>query len=682
MNRWAAAEGLPAPLGVTWIAAEQAYNFALYARHATDVTLLLYTEQDLVNPVRQTPLNHLKHKTARVWHCRVPATELGGAKYYAYQIAGANNGASGGRFDPQKILLDPYAKEVFFPPTFSRAAAKGAGSNAGAAPLGVIDPTTTAFDWSGVPAPRHTSDTIIYEVHVKGFTARDNSGVSAAARGTFAGLIEKLPYLQELGVTVIELLPVFQYDPQEHNYWGYMPLHFFSPHQSYASTQESGAAFDEFRAMVKACHAAGIEVILDVVYNHTVEAGDDGPTYSYRGIDNGSYYLLEPDGLTYRNDAGTGNVLRCGYASVRKLVIDSMRFWIDEMQVDGFRFDLASILTRNSKGDVNFDDPAVITEISADPDFAGIRLIAEAWDISSYQLGRSFPGLTWAQWNGKYRDDIRAFVKGDNGKVPDLMRRLYGSDDLFPDGLADSYHPFQSINFITAHDGFCLYDLVAYNTKHNAANGHNNGDGSDDNLSWNCGWEGDVQVPPAVMQLRRQQIKNFCSLLMLSNGTPMFCAGDEFMNTQLGNNNPYNQDNQITWLNWDLLQGNQDIFRFFKTMIAFRKAHPSLSRSRYWREEVSWYGVGQQADMSPTSHTLAFCVRGASEGDRDIYVMINAYWHDLDFTVQEGQPGDWLRVVDTALPSPADIAEPGSETPFTAAVYTVRARSIVVLLHR
>lgn len=682
MNRWAAAEGLPAPLGVTWIEAEQAYNFALYTRHATDVTLLLYAEQDLVNPVHQRALDYLKHKTAHVWHCRVPAADLAGAKYYAYQVAGPNNAVSGGRFDPQKILLDPYAKQVFFPPTFSRAAAKEPGPNVGAAPLGVIDPPKTAFDWSGVPTPRHTSDTIIYEVHVKGFTARANSGVSAAARGTFAGLIEKLPYLQELGVTVIELLPVFQFDPQENNYWGYMPLHFFSPHQPYASQGDVSAAFDEFRAMVRACHEAGIEVILDVVYNHTVEAGDDGPTYSYRGIDNSSYYLLEQDGLTYRNDAGTGNVLRCGYASVRKLMIDSMRFWINEMQVDGFRFDLASILTRTSKGDVNLDDPAVITEISAAADFANIRLIAEAWDISSYQLGRSFPGLTWGQWNGKYRDDIRAFVKGDNNKVPDLMRRIYGSDDLFPDGLNDAYHPFQSINFITAHDGFCLYDLVAYNTKHNAANGHDSRDGTDDNLSWNCGWEGDDQVPPEVMELRKRQIKNFCSLLMLSNGTPMFCAGDEFMNTQQGNNNPYNQDNQITWLDWDLLQRNQDIFRFFKTMIAFRKAHPSLSRSRYWREEVSWYGVGPEADMSPTSHTLAFCVHGASQGDRDIYVMINAYWHDLAFTVQEGQPGDWLRVADTALPSPADIADVGSETPLEAAVYTLRARSIVVLLHR
>jgi isoamylase len=681
MSRWAAAEGSPSPLGVSWIEEEQSYNFALYARHATDVTLLLYTEQDLVNPVHQLALDYLKHKTARVWHCRVPVAEMNGARYYAYQVDGPNDLAGGGRFDPQKILLDPYAGAVFFPPTFSRAAAKGAGSNAGAAPLGIIAPADTAFDWSGVQPPRHSSDTIIYEVHVKGFTARDNSGVTPEARGTFAGMIEKIPYLQELGVTVVELLPIFQYDPQEGNYWGYMPLHFFSPQQSYASAREVGAVFDEFRAMVKAFHAAGIEVILDVVYNHTVEAGDDGPTYSYRGIDNSSYYLLGPDG-SYRNDAGTGNVLRCGYASVRKFVIDSMRFWINEMRVDGFRFDLASILTRSSNGDVNLDDPAVISEISADPDFADIRLIAEAWDITSYQLGRSFPGLTWSQWNGKYRDDIRAFVKGDNGKVPDLMRRLYGSDDLFPDALDDTYHPFQSINFITAHDGFCLYDLVAYNRKHNEANGHNNQDGTDDNLSWNCGWEGDNNVPPQVMALRKQQIKNFCCLLMISNGTPMFCAGDEFMNTQGGNNNPYNQDNQITWLDWDLLQQNQEMFRFFKTMIAFRKAHPSLSRSRYWREEVRWYGVGREVDTSPSSHTLALCVAGASQHDRDIYIMINAYWQDLDFTIQEGQPADWLRVVDTALPSPADIADAGSETPLQAAVYTVRARSVVVLLRR
>jgi glycogen operon protein len=356
-----------------------------------------------------------------------------------------------------------------------------------------------------------------------------------------------------------------------------------------------------------------------------------------------------------------------------------MRFWVKEMHVDGFRFDLASIFTRDAHGNLDLDDPVVISEISADPDFANIRLIAEAWDISSYQLGRSFPGSTWLQWNGKFRDDVRAFVKSDAGKVNELMARLYGSDDLFPDDLEGAYHPYQSVNYITSHDGFCLYDLVSYNRKHNEANGHDNTDGTDANLSWNCGWEGDNGVPQEVMELRRRQVKNFCCLLFLANGVPMFCAGDEFMNTQIGNNNPYNQDNETTWLNWELLEKNQDIYRFFKGLIAFRKAHPSLGRSRYWREDIRWYGIGNQPDTGYDSHTLAYCLHGASQQDEDIYVMINAFWHDLTFTIQEGQPGDWLRVVDTGLASPDDFREPGNEVVLSSLEYRVRARSVVIL---
>jgi isoamylase len=639
MPSWSQIEGSPQPLGATWLEKEQCFNFALFSRHATSVSLLLFTAGDLINPSQRIALDHLIHKSGRIWHCRVGIDEIGNACYYAYSIDGPNHPAAEFHaFDPDKALLDPYATLIFFPPDFRRSASIGRGPNAGRAPLGILSRSSALFNRASEPKPRHTSDTtIIYETHVRGFTKRDNSGVSPEKHGTFAGVIEKIPYLKELGITAVELMPVFQYDPDEGNYWGYMPLSFFSPHQSYAVTSNSAAAIAEFRALVNALHSAGIEAILDVVYNHTSEAGADGPTYSYRGICNSTYYLLDADMTHYRNDTGTGNVLRSAHPAVRRMIIDSLHFWVDEMDVDGVRFDLASIFSRNNDGSINLEDPPLISEITGGAEIFGVRVIAEAWDPATYELGRSFPGQTWAQWNGRFRDDVRAFIKGDPGKVGDLMTRLYGSSDLFPDDLDNACHASQSINYITSHDGFCLYDLVAYDNKHNLANGQNNGDGSDNNLSWNCGWEGDQDVPAEVMRLRKQQIKNFFTILMMSNGTPMFCAGDEFMHTQRGNNNPWNQDNETTWLDWDLVNQNRDIFRFFKGMIAFRKAHPSLARSRFWREDVSWYGVNGQVDLSYWSHSLAFCLRGGSQGDQDIYLMINAYWEDLIFNIQEGK---------------------------------------------
>jgi isoamylase len=681
MATWSQFEGTPQPLGAKWLQEENSYNFALYSRHATGVTLLLYAARDLVNPLLRVPLNHLVHKSGRIWHCRLAANEIENASYYAYSVEGPSS-AQGELhfFDPDKVLLDPYARSLFFPPDFRRNASIGRGSNAGRAPVGALPFSNSAFDWTGDSKPRHTSDTIIYEMHVRGFTKRANSGVSPDKRGTFAGVIEKIPYLKELGVTAVELMPIFQYDPDEGNYWGYMPLNFFSPHQGYSTNSPVAETVAEFKAMVKALHQAGIEVILDVVYNHTTEAGADGPTYSYRGICNSTYYLLDESMTHYRNDTGTGNVLRSAHPTVRKMIIDSLRFWVLEMHVDGFRFDLASIFSRNIDGSINLEDPPLISEITGGADYANVRLIAEAWDPASYELGRSFPGQSWSQWNGRFRDDVRAFVKSDAGKVGDLMARLYGSSDLFPDDLDDAYHPLQSVNYITSHDGFCLYDLVAYNDKHNLANGQNNTDGTDNNLSWNCGWEGDQNVPPEVMQLRKRQIKNFFTILMVSNGTPMFCAGDEFMNTQGGNNNPWNQDNETTWLDWDLLKQNRDMFHFFKGMITFRKAHPSLARSRFWRDDISWYGINGQVDLGYLSHSLAFCLHGGSQQDRDIYVMINAYWEDLNFQIQEGEVNIWMRVADTSMPSPLDLLESGKEEALESMSYTVKARSIVVLL--
>ncbi len=666
INRWHAGEGTPNPLGATWIESEKAYNFAIYSKHATGVVLRLYSENDVVNPVFTYRMLYPTNKTGRVWHCRVPASAARGAKLYAYTVEGPFDLTAGHRFDPQKVLFDPYARVVFFSRDFSREAASHPGSNAGRAPLGVLPPEDHIFDWGNDRRPEHTHDTVIYELHVKGFTKSPTAGFASDKSGTYTGLVEKIPYLKELGVTAVELMPVQQYDPLEGNYWGYMPLSFFAPHIGYSSSRSPLGLINEFKSMVKALHGAGIEIILDVVYNHTTELNETGPAYSYRGIDNSTYYLLEDDRSRYRDDCGTGNVLHCGNRYVRKMILDSLRYWVQEMHVDGFRFDLASIFTRDNEGRINLNDPPIISEISGDPDFAGIRLIAEAWDLASYQLGRSFPGFSWLQWNARFRDDIRAFVRGDDGMVSTVITRVYGSDDMFPDQVTNAYHAYQSVNFITSHDGFTLYDLVSY--------------GTGNNLSWNCGWEGDTGAPPEVMSLRKRQIKNYCCMLLLSNGTPMFVAGDEFMRTQKGNDNPYNQDNETSWIDWRLLEKNRDVFRFFQHMIAFRKAHPSLCRSRFWRNDVCWHGPAPQVDQSAASHSLAFFLRGESQQDNDLYVMINASPSDVNFVIKEGSAQTWRRAVDTSLASPDDVVEPGCEPPIWGMEYRVKARSVVVLV--
>jgi len=684
MADWYASEGSAFPLGATWVEATQSYNFSLYSKYAESVTLLLYGEEDLITPVFTHKFDYLKNKSGRIWHCRVSGAELQGARYYAYSVAGpvAGSGLERHAFDPDKILLDPFARSIFFPPTFDRKAASNPGTNAGKAPLGLLASACDTFEWGVDRRPRHQSDTIIYEMHVRGFTNNPNSGVRPDRRGTFAGLIEKIPYLQDLGVTVVELMPVFQFDPQEGNYWGYMPLSFFAPHQEFSSRPEQCDQHHEFRAMVKALHDADIEVILDVVYNHTTEGDQHGPIYSYKGIDNSTYYLMSnsPDN-PYENFSGTGNTLHCSNGYVRKMIVDSLRYWAKEMHVDGFRFDLASVFARNDDGSLNLTDPPIFGDILSDPELADIRLIAEPWDAGgAYQLGQSFPATRWCQWNGRFRDDIRRVVRGDGGLVPALMQRLYGSDDLFPDDRVHTFHPYQSINYVTAHDGFTLYDLVSYDGKHNEANGHGNTDGPEENYSWNCGWEGDNAVPAAVLELRRRQAKNFCCLLMLANGTPMFRAGDEFLHTQSGNNNPYNQDNSTSWLDWDQLRVNHDVFRFFRSMIRFRKAHPSLGRSRFWRDDVRWYGTGPSVDMGPDSRTLAIYLCGTSQQDVDLYLMINTSNRDETFQIQEGRPGEWKQAFDTGLTSPADFHEAADAPIVGSSSYVVRSRSVVGLV--
>jgi glycogen operon protein len=689
IDGWTDREGAPLPLGATWIADRSACNFALYSKHAERVVLLAYREDDLVNPVVRFDLDYLHHKTGRVWHIRVTEAELRGARYYAYSVSGPQ---PAGRFewhafDPEKVLLDPYVEAVYFPPAFDRNAAIGRGSNAGRAPLGIIPParrereeTASAASPTAARVALHEADAVIYELHVRGFTQHPSSGVSAENRGTFAGIIEKIPYLVDLGVNVVEMMPVFQYDRDGVDRWGYMPLTFFALHDGYLSAPDPGAGHREFRRMVDALHDAGIVVVLDVVYNHTAEGGQGGPVYSYKGIDNSTYYMMTGDAEhPYADFSGTGNTVNCANRAVRKMIIDSMRHWV-ALGVDGFRFDLASIFARDSEGAFRFHDPAIFGQISADPDFAQLRLIAEPWDAGAYQLGGSFPGLAWQQWNGAFRDDTRRFLRGDPGMTRPMAERLYGSADLFPDDRLHADRPSQSVNYVTCHDGPTLYDLVSFEHKRNWANGHGNTDGPPQSFGWNCGWEGDDGVTADVSRLRRQQARNFMALLFLANGTPMLRAGDEFLQTQRGNDNPYNQDNETTWLDWRRAEEFADVHRFVKLAIGFRKAHPSLSRSRFWRDDVRWYDMTPDGEHPAQASRLAFCLHGASEGDEDVYAMINASQDVVTFELQEGAPGGWRRVIDTSLPSPDDFCAPGTEVPLDKCEYRVGARSVVVLV--
>ncbi|HTR50336.1 MAG TPA: isoamylase, partial [Kofleriaceae bacterium] len=578
---WESTEGLPYPLGVSWSADDDAYNFAIYSKHATSVRLLIFG-LDLEHAMHECSLDPLVNKSGRIWHCRIPASVVRAARYYGYVVDGPEpvGPFEAHAFHPEKLLLDPYARSIYFPPSFDRGAALDGIPNMGRAPVGVLE-IPRPYDRCDVRTPRHEADAIVYELHVRGFTRDPTSGVPEQARGKFAGVIEKIPYLRELGVTVVELMPVFQFDPQSGNYWGYMPMSLFAPHAGYAA----GDPVRELREMIDALHAAGIEVIVDAVYNHTAEGGVDGPIYSFKGLDNSTYYLTRGESPgDYADYSGCGNSLNANNRHVRAMIVDSMRYWVREMGIDGFRFDLASIFTRSSDGGLSFDDPPIFGDISSDPGFDRVRMIAEPWDAAgAYELGRAFPGTTWLQWNSRFRDDLRRFVRGDDGMVGALMQRLYGSDDLFPDDVIDAYHAYQSVNYVACHDGFTLYDVLAYRYKRNDANGQGGADGPVESFSTNCGWEGDDNVPDDVLALRERQARNLIALLLLSNGTPMLRAGDEFLSSQRGNNNPYNQDNATSWLDWSGLERHRSFFRFVKQMIAFRKRHRSLARSRFWR---------------------------------------------------------------------------------------------------
>jgi glycogen operon protein len=686
MNCGFVKKGASAPLGATVY--PDGVNFSVFSRNAALIELLLFNDESSTQPAKVIPLEPQRHRTYHYWHVFVPSLKPG--QVYGYRARGSFVPERGLRFDGEKILLDPYGFAVAVPKAYNRDAAKRPGDNAAEAMKSVVaDPGR--YDWEGdLPLKRPFTENVIYELHVRGFTRHASSGVAPAKRGTYAGLIEKIPYLKDLGVTAVELLPVFQFDPQDApqgrvNYWGYQPVSFFAPHHAYSSRKEPLGVIDEFRDMVKALHRAGIEVILDVVFNHTSEGGQDGPTLSYRGLANDFYYILEQDKSRYADYTGCGNTLNANQPIVRRLIQDSLRYWVTQMHVDGFRFDLASILSRDEAGRP-LPNPPVLWDIESDPLLAGTKLIAEAWDAAGlYQVG-SFVGDTWQEWNGRFRDDVRRFLKGDDGTVSRVAARLLGSPDIYGH---EEREPEQSINFVTCHDGFTLNDLVSYNYKHNEANGENNRDGSDDNLSWNCGTEGPTDDPP-IEALRNRQVKNFFVLEMLAAGTPMLLMGDEVRRTQAGNNNAYCQDGEISWFDWSLLDRHADIHLFVKLLSAFRQRRDivaerrNLSLNQLLRQaRIEWHGVAlNRPDWSEHSHSLAFTLRSLRERFL-LHGMLNAYWEPLNFEIPP-VPAEsrkhWCRCIDTALASPDDFRRWEDAPSVQQNTYFVQPRSVVMLV--
>lgn len=674
--------GRPGPLGAT--VEKGGVNFSLFSRTASGVQLLLFDGEDSAGPSQVVELDQAANRTYHYWHTFVPGICAG--QIYGYRVAGPVAPARGLRFDPRKLLLDPYGRGVVVPKCYSREAARVEGDNAAQAMKSVVvDPV--AYDWEGdAPLATPSSRTVIYEMHVRGFTRHPSSGIGERTRGTYRGLIEKLPYLRELGVTAVELMPVFQFDSQDCppgkvNYWGYAPVSFFAPHQSYSSRRDPLGPVNEFRDMVKALHRAGIEVILDVVFNHTAEGDERGPTQCFRGIDNAIYYILEEGGARYANYTGCGNTFNANNPIVRRLIVDSLRYWVKEMHVDGFRFDLASILARDAFGRP-LPNPPILWDIESDPELAGTKLLAEAWDAAGlYQVG-SFVGDAWKEWNGRFRDDVRDFFRCEPGSVRRLADRLVGSAEIYGHKEREAE---QSVNFVTCHDGFTLNDLVSYNQKHNESNGEGNRDGANDNKSWNCGVEG-PSGDPAIEKIRNRQVKNYFTVTLISLGTPMILMGDEVRHTQGGNNNAYCQDNEISWLDWSRVQKHADVHRFVKLLIARRllrdlgPERQRMSLNMMLRQaNKAWHGVKlNQPDWGDGSHSLAFGAELRKEGLL-FHLILNAYWDPLDFALPKLESGSWRRWIDTSLDSPNDIVPWEDAPPVHGDSYRIGARSVAML---
>lgn len=685
------------PFGATIL--PDGINFAIFSRHAVQVSLVFFkTGQE--KPVAELPLDPKVNRTGEVWHILIH--DLDQSLRYGYRMSGPYDPKGEGHwYLSDNILIDPYAKALT------------GGSDWGAEyhRKGKTKPLSSFqrrcclvedhFDWDGDrPLNIPLKDSIIYEMHVRGFTQNKNSTVKHG--GTYAGIVEKIPYLKELGITAIELLPVSEFNEHENinvnpetneklkNFWGYSPLAFFSPKASYAVNGRNGNQVREFKEMVKEMHRAGIEVILDVVFNHTAEGGSDGPIISFRGIDNTIYYLLDPETKEYLNFTGCGNTVNCNHPLVRHFIMDCLRYWVTEMHVDGFRFDLASVLGRGRDGEI-LSNPPMVEKIAEDPILAHTKIIAEAWDAAGmYQVGSFSTSTRWAEWNGKFRDDIRAFMCGHDNTVAALATRIAGSADLYEES---SRRPFNSINFITSHDGFTLYDLVSYNKKHNLANGENNRDGSNHEISWNSGKEGKT-VSKKTELLRSRRIRTFAAILLLSQGVPMLVAGDEFGRTQKGNNNPYCQDNEISWVDWALLKKNKNLHRFFCMLIKLRKKHPVFRRAEFFPDptqcscrEIRWQAnQPDKQDWSESAKALAFFLDGTAvpgKRDDDFFVMLNSGKKSCTFTVPTAENGRiWRQIIHTAAPSPNDIIQETKGILLTDDTVTVESMGTVVLISK
>ncbi len=633
--------GSPWPLGVQ-IKSRQ-MNFAVFSKNASEVILCLFKPGN-DKPFKEFFLDAKHHKTGDIWHICI--TNLPKNIEYAYRCNGAYAPEKGMLFNQKAFLFDPYSLELsttnqWGENTFSKVHSK------------IHVPKH--FDWEGCLPPKiHLKDLIIYEMHVRGFTNDSSSGVKHP--GTFRGIIEKIPHLKRLGVNAIELMPVHEYDENEnmnkglYNYWGYSPVSFFALMKRYASSKD---VVTEFKELVKELHKNHIEVILDVVFNHTAEGSDSNYYLSFRGLDNNQYYLLNPDG-NYTNFSGCGNTVNCNSVIVEEMILDSLRYYVSELHVDGFRFDLASILTRDENGHP-LETPPVVRRIAKDPVLSGIKLIAEAWDPGGlYQVG-NFPHFgQWAEWNGLYRDTVRRFIKGTDGETANFAKVITGSEELYSFGRG----PFHSINFVTAHDGFTLRDLVSYQGKHNESNLENNQDGCNYNNSWNCGAEGETNKAD-IQSLRKRQMKNFMVALICSVGTPMILMGDEYGHTRYGNNNAWSQDNELNYFLWDQLEENRDFFHFVANLIAFRKQHSVFRRESFLTtNDASWHGILPFShDWSHFSRFVAFTLH-QPHGNEHLYIAFNAYFKKMEITLPKiSQKKTWHRIVDTNLDHPKDYNE-------------------------
>jgi isoamylase len=680
--------GSPYPAGSR--AKAKGVNFSIFSRYATYVELLLFHTSDCVEPFQTIVLQEDINRTFFTWHVYVSGLPVG--TWYAWRMDGPAQAREAGlHFDRDKQLIDPWARAVSHK-QWSRQAACRPGDNKFTSMRCVV--VDERYDWEGdVPLQIRSEKAIVYELHVGGFTRHPSSKV--ANPGTFAGLIEKIPYLQQLGITHVELLPIMAFDEQDvpkhtadlglKNYWGYSTHSFFSPHPGYCVTPEQGTHVKEFRDLVKALHRAGIGVIMDVVFNHTAEAGADGPIINFRGIGDDIFYHHDKFNKSILHDyTGCGNTVNANHPLVSNFIINCLEYWVREMHVDGFRFDLASALARGEGGEV-LQDPPLLWGIELSEQLAKTKLIAEAWDAAGlYQVG-SFPGYRWGEWNGRYRDVVRRFVRGDKGLVSELATRICGSNDLYEH---KGRLPINSINFVTCHDGFTLYDLFSYNEKHNHANGEYNQDGCNNNLSFNCGIEGETK-DAAILALRRKQVKNVFAILLLSHGVPMLLAGDELLNSQRGNNNGYCQDNDLSWIDWSMAEQNADILRFARQMIALRKRHPSIMRRRFLTgkpvsgrdiAEIQWHGLELHKPLwdDPEAAVLAFTLAGLDFDEPDLHVAMNMSdrQYNIELPVISGRT--WCLALDTSLKSPRDIVPLHEQKPLQGNIYPLDSRSVLV----